>query len=205
MTGLDERWLGWIASIFSSGTSSILLNGTPGKKFACKWGVHQGNPLSPILYVAGSDLLQSMINILARQGILSPPLPIPDTDFPIAQYADDTLLIMQASSDQLVALKNLLQDFALATGLKVNYSKSCMMPINVADDKMADFASVFGCSIGTLPFTYLGMPLGTARPTMLDLAPVSDQIERRLNSCARFLPSGGRLTLVNSVLSALPT
>ena len=34
--GLDDRWLGWVDSIFSSGTSSILLNGTPGKKFACK-------------------------------------------------------------------------------------------------------------------------------------------------------------------------
>ena len=30
----DERYLGWISSIMSSGTSSVLVNGTPPKKFA---------------------------------------------------------------------------------------------------------------------------------------------------------------------------
>ena len=70
---------------------------------------------------------------------------------------------------------------------------------------MATLAASFGCAIVTLPFTYLGLPLGTARPTIRDLAPVSDQIERRLNACARFLPFGGRLTLVNAVFSSLPT
>ena len=133
------------------------------------------------------------------------PLPIPGADFPIVQYADDTLLIMQACPIQLLRLKSLLQEFAAATGLRVNYAKSCILPINVSDDKMRQLAATFECSIGTLPFTYLGLPLGTARPTVRDLAPVSDQIERRLNACARFLPHGGRLMLVNSVMSALAT
>jgi hypothetical protein len=32
-------------------------------------------------------------------------------------------------------------------------------------------AMKFGCSIGTFPFTYLGLPMGTTRPQFEDLSP----------------------------------
>jgi hypothetical protein len=57
------------------------------------------------------------------------------SDFPIIQYADDTLMIMEASSQQLFALKALLNTFADFTGLKVNYAKSSIIPINVPPKK----------------------------------------------------------------------
>jgi hypothetical protein len=154
--------------------------------------------------VAGADLLQTMVNRLADVGILLPPLPIPGADFPIVQYADDTLIVLQASPLQLLALKDLLQVFAAATGLRVNYSKSCLMPVNVDVYQLHMLANTFGCKVGTLPFAYLGLPLGTTRPSVQDLTPIVDQIERRLNASARFLDYGGRLQLVNSVLSSLP-
>jgi hypothetical protein len=122
--GCDQRWIMWLNMLMSSGTSEIMLNGVPGKKFNCRRGVRQGDPLSPLLFVGVSELLQAMVNRLFHAGDLVAPLNIPNTDFPIVQYADDTLLILQACPTQLTALKEVLENFAQATGLRVNYSKS---------------------------------------------------------------------------------
>jgi hypothetical protein len=73
--------------------------------------------LSPTLYVLGSDLLQDVVNDLLSQGALSLPLQTGDTDFLIIQYADDTLLVLPAEMDQLLALKKMLLDFSSSTGL----------------------------------------------------------------------------------------
>jgi hypothetical protein len=72
-------------------------------------------------------------------------------DFPILQYVDDMLLVMEVSQKQLLFLKGLLNTYAMETGLKVNYTKSSIIPINVNADKMRILSGIFICQIGTLP------------------------------------------------------
>jgi retron-type reverse transcriptase len=60
--GFPLRWIQWIQDILTTGTSSILLNGTPSKVFHCRRGVRQGDPLSPLLFVLAAYLLQNIVN-----------------------------------------------------------------------------------------------------------------------------------------------
>jgi len=70
---------------------------------------------------------------------------------------------------------------------------------------MAQLATAFGCTIGKLPFTYLGLPLGTTKLLVKEYAPLICRVERRLSASSRFLAYLGRLQLISSVLSSLPT
>jgi hypothetical protein len=154
--------------------------------------VRQGDPLSSLLFVLAADLLQSIINRAKDLGIFRLPLNVGHTTyFPIIQYADHTLLIMEACPLQIFALKAILNTFAAPTGLKVNYSKSSIYPINLSQERLSHLASTFHCQVGSMPFTYLGLPLSLSKPTVPDCMPLVHRIERRLLSTSIFLTKGG--------------
>ena len=64
-------------------------------------------------------------------------------DFPIVQYADDTLIIMPACEKELGVLKEILHLYASFTGLKINFYKSSMIPINVSHAEASKLAQIF--------------------------------------------------------------
>jgi hypothetical protein len=66
-------------------------------------------------------------------------------DYPIVQYADDTLLILLGEARTLFNLKGLLRSFSDSTGLHVNFSKSFLVPINLPGDRATHLARTFGC------------------------------------------------------------
>jgi hypothetical protein len=123
------------------------------------------------------------------------------SDFPIVQYADDTLLLLQADAHQLFFLKALFHSFANSTGLHVNYRKSHMYPINVPQEKLSLLANTFGCDVGSMSFTYLGLPMGTTKPHIEDFTPMMDRVE----TCSTWLSYSGRLEMVNSVITPITT
>lgn len=91
------------------------------------------------------------------------------------------------------------------SGLHVNWRKSFLYPVNEVPN-MEIFKSILGGEVGVLPTTYLGMPLGTKSNFMEIRDGVIEKCEKRLARWkSQYLSLGGRLTLINSVLDALPT
>ena len=63
--GFHDRWCAWMRDILSSSKSAVLVNGCPGPWITCKWGLRQGDPLSPYLFLLVADSLQAMIRSTA--------------------------------------------------------------------------------------------------------------------------------------------
>ena len=123
----------------------------------------------------------------------------------MAQYVDDTLLILPTIPAQISQVQNLISHYSTFTGLKVNYEKSMLVPINLPKRVIHIMLGILGCSRGSFPFTYLGLPLSTGRLRIKDFHPIMQWIERRLIGCSSMLSYDGRILLTKSVFSALPT
>ena len=64
-------------------------------------------------------------------------------------------------------------------GLKVNALKREMVPIGEFTNVHV-LAEIFGCRIGSLPMTYLGMPLGASHKSPIVWNPILEKTERKL-------------------------
>src|SRR3954466_12398989 len=112
---------------------------------------------------------------------------------------------MPADKAQLEQIKTLLHYFAKYTGLKVNFHKSSLVPINVPLDNIHALTSTLNCQLGSFPFTYLGLPLGIHKPKIEHFLNLLQRIDRRLSGCSTLLSYDGRQMLIKHIFSALPT
>jgi hypothetical protein len=111
---------------------------------------------------------------------------------------------MPADEVQLHNLKDVLQKFTRSTGLRINYHKSSMVPINISQERCQELASAFGCKVEALPFTYLGLPLGSTKPKVDDLMPMICRVDKKLAGIANMLAYSSRLVTIKAVITAIP-
>ena len=94
--------------------------------------------------------------------------------------------------------------FEAILGLKINLDKSELIPVGRVSNVM-ELATIFGCKVGALPTTYLGLPLGAAHNSMVAWDEVEERFRKRLAMWKRkYISKGGRLTLIKSTLASLP-
>jgi hypothetical protein len=87
----------------------------------------------------------------------------------------------------------------------VNLSKSALVLVRSLGD-VDQLARLLGCGTGTLPLKYLGLPLGASFKRKTMWVELEDLMARQLAPWKRsYLSKGGRITLIKSTLSNLPT
>jgi hypothetical protein len=121
------------------------------------------------------------------------------------QYADDTLLFLE--HDRVVAchLKWLMVCYENLCGMRINYHKSDMTPINLDEEEAQHYARIFCCKVGSFPFRYLGVPLHYDKLRREDIQTMVDLIINRIPGWrGKLLSYSAGLTLLKSCLASIP-
>ncbi|KAG6646008.1 hypothetical protein CIPAW_08G163600 [Carya illinoinensis] len=106
---------------------------------------------------------------------------------------------------QIQVLHAMLLCFEAVSGLKVNLDKSKMVAVGVVPN-ITSLACLLDCKVSSLPLKYFALLLGATFKARGIWDGVVEKVEKRLVGWKRlYLSKGGRLTLIKSTLTNLPT
>jgi len=181
--GFHPTWVNWIRICVSSSSFSILLNGSPFGKFTPSRGLRQGDPLSPFLFILGTEVLSRLFHQQESMGQLKG-ICIAKSCPPINHllFADDLIIFAKATSAEAIALSDCLHKYCCWSGQKVNSGKSSLL-----FSKNTSPASISSI-LGIIPFRlspsrpfHLGLPLTLGSSRKEAFQPIIDQVLSKIN------------------------
>ena len=96
-----------------------------------------------LMKAAGHGQITGLLTSFNQTGVVS------------MQYADDTLLFMSNSLEAARNLKWILSCFEQMSGMRINFHKCDLIPINVDEDQARIFAQTLSCRLGDRKSTRL--------------------------------------------------
>ena len=154
--GFDRKWINWINWCISITTFSVIFNGSPTGFFRSSRGLRQGDPLSPYLFVIGMEALSGLLKRVVEGNFISGCKFVGKGGGELVishlLYADDTVIFCDANPEQLMYLSWTLMWFEAFSRLRINLSKSEIIPVGRFSN-VVTLAAELGYGVGSLPTT----------------------------------------------------
>jgi hypothetical protein len=202
--GFPRVWRDWASILLSTTSTWILMSGTPGDHICHAQGLHQGDPLSPMLFLLVMEVLSALIHKADGWSLLRPRLVYACRIVP-PLYADDLVFFIALLTRVLQMARCILDLFHDASGLGCNLAKFQMVLIRCMEEQMAEATNTFPCQTVEFPVKYLGIPLSVSKLPKLALQPLLDRVADCLPIWkGRHMHRSGRLALNKSTMTAIP-
>jgi len=107
--GFHPTWINWIRICISTTSFSVLLNGSPFSLFSPSRGLRQDDPLSPFLFIIGSEVISRLLYSNLRG------FKIARSCAPLNHllFADDLVIFTTATSSEASLIKSCLDKYGL--------------------------------------------------------------------------------------------
>lgn len=205
--GFTEKWIQLANQCLSIVTYSVLLNGTPFGLITPERGLRQGDPLSPFLFILGTEVLSRMISRAEVVGQLHG-IKISLSAPPIShlRFTDDTMIFARATSSEASTIANVLHSYGSWSGQSLNQQKSSVFSSkNVNQSLIVPLALTLGIGHSSQPGKYLGLPFILPRLKRQAHLQLKAKLLKRVSGWrSKLLSQAGRACLIRFVLSFVP-
>ena len=122
-------------------------------------------------------------------------------------FADDLLLFAKANESNCRCVKEVVDEFCMLSGQKVNNLKSkVFFSPNIDRDRRVDLCNILGFSSTSNLGSYLGFPLRHAGSSNQDFNFILDRVQLKLAGWkANLLSLAGRRVLIQATTSTIPS
>ncbi|KAI0523170.1 hypothetical protein KFK09_005562 [Dendrobium nobile] len=188
--GFPKPFISWIKACITKVNFFVIIDGALEGFFSSSAGLRQGCPLSPYLFCIVMDALSNLLDERGFKGFKT-------DNYHLSHllYADDVLILGDATIDNCKILSSILKEFANATGLHINYDKcSIMFSKNQRNQDM--LCQALSITNVNTKLTYLGIPISFTRLKVEDFLPLMDKLHKKFTGWkANLLSFAGRLHL----------
>lgn len=123
--GFEDKWVNNIMKCVSFVSLSVLFNREKLQSFKPSRGIHQGDTISPYLFLVCAEGLSCLLNNTVESNLgISIVATAPKVTHLL--FADDILLFFKANIDEAEEVNRLLTAYCNASDQQINLSKSCI-------------------------------------------------------------------------------
>ena len=198
--GFHSTWINQVMSLNENASASVIVNGEQSKSFTLQRSVRQGCPLAPYLFLLTVDVLGQMLQHSDNQ---VKGLQLPDNTFITNQmFADDTLLFLDGTIDNMDRALTVINRFGAASGAKLNLHKSVGLWLaqTARTWQWGEEAGMKWLLPGEVT-RYLGYPFGLHIPQKEKDGKMLSQIRKHLGKWSNHpLSLAGRIMVSNQVI-----
>lgn len=198
--GFHATWIQQVMSLNENAAAAVIVNGEQSRTFNLQRSVRQGCPLAPYLFLLTVDVLGQM---LQHPTHIVKGLQLPDNSHITNQmFADDTLLFLDGTPDNLDRALTVINKFGAASGAKLNLHKSVGLWLAHRDRPWTwgEEAGLKWLQPGEVT-RYLGYPFGLRIPQKEKDGKMLSQIRKHLLKwSAHPLSLAGRIMISNQVI-----
>jgi hypothetical protein len=119
--GFHHTWINQVMALNENALAAVIVNGEQSKTFQLKRSVRQGCLLAPYLFLLTVDVLGHMLQnpIYGVKGLKLPG----ESSITNQMFADDTLLFLDGTKDNMDKALTVIHRFGAASGAKLNLHK----------------------------------------------------------------------------------